>query len=83
MTWALPEQSFKVTEVGVTENGPIGVGQLPAPVPVALIVTDVLEEPSETVTVAPENDDDGLARRTERMLPETVADTLPLFEEAE
>lgn len=71
--------------MGDTDNGPLGgdVGQLPAPSPVPLTVTGVLDDPSETVIVAPPAKvEEGLTRRTVSTLPEIVALTAPLFEAA-
>jgi hypothetical protein len=81
VTWALLEQSSNCTVVGEADNGP-GVGQVPVAAPVVLTLTGVLDEPSETVMVAPEVGAEGLTRRTVRTLPEMVALTLPLLEAA-
>jgi len=66
----------------VTDNGPLGVGQVPVAAPVVFTVTGVLDDPSETVIVAPAIPADGLTRRTVRTLAEIVALTLPLLDAA-
>lgn len=80
MTCALPEQSVKVTDEGLTLTGVAGVGHAPAPAPLALTGTVVVDVPSDTVTLPPEKTLDGLTRRTERILPLMVAVTLPLLD---
>lgn len=75
-------QSVSVTDEGLAVIVGAGVGQIPAPVPAPLTLTVAVELPSLTVTVALPKDEDGLARRMERMLPLTLATTLPLFEAA-
>ena len=81
-TPTLPEQPVRVTLVGETVSGPLGVGQVPVAVPVVLTDTVVLEVPSDTVIVAPAVGAEGLTRRTVSTDPEMAALTLPLLEAA-
>ena len=62
--------------------GEAGVGHAPAPVPEPFTVTAADVEPSLTLTIALEKAEEGLARRTDKMLPFTVATTLPLVDAA-
>lgn len=73
---------MSVTVEGLTLTGDAGVGHAPPPAPETFTGTLVVDVPSETVTLPPVKALEGLVRRTERMLPLTLAVMLPLEEAA-
>lgn len=70
--------------LGVAVRAPAGVGHAPPPDPIPLTATCAgAEVPSETITVALVKAEEGFALLTESTRPLTVANTLPLSEDAE